>query len=209
MAFIPVANTARVCLKYTLFDQQVCNIMWFEGSDPWDAAALLDLCTQLNSWVVGELQPIRSNSLIFTGSEARDMTTESAPSVEAPLATPVAGTLTGGGTPGNVALAIKFATGLTGRSFRGRNYMAGLDPDQITGNEISTGLRDAYLAAFDELGTYLVSTAAEHVVVSLFSGTDLNGAPIPRAAGVTTPVISYVVDRFVDSMRRRLTGRGI
>jgi len=37
---------------------------------------------------------------------------------------------------------------------------------------------------------------------------DSNGHPIPRSAGVTKVITQYAMDNLVDSMRKRLTGRG-
>jgi len=46
-------------------------------------------------------------------------------------------------------------------------------------------------------------------VASRFSGVDGDGKPIPRTAGVVTPISNViVVDRVLDSQRRRLPGRG-
>jgi hypothetical protein len=64
------------------------------------------------------------------------------------------------------------------------------------------------LGIYDALGSYLVSTAFDQVIASLYSGVDSAGKPIPRAAGVTTVVVSYAMDIALDAMRRRLEGRG-
>lgn len=208
MAFTPVPNTARTCIKYTLFGQQVCNIMYFEKGSPWTAGELVTLATALNSWVDGELLPLLSADMKFIGTEARSMEAQSAPSVEVAISPPLEGDVANAGLPGNVALAVKFATGLTGRSFRGRNFIAGWPEQSVTGNKILAAPQAALVAAFDELGTYLIGLSADHVVASLFSGVDGAGKPIPRVTGVTTPVTQYTADDDIDSMRKRLNNRG-
>jgi hypothetical protein len=208
MAFTPVPNTARCCLKYTLFDQQVCNIMYFEKGSPWTASELVTLATAINSWVDAELLPLLSADMKFVGTEARSMEAESAPSVEVAISPPLEGDVANAGLPGNVALAIKFATGLTGRSFRGRNYIAGWPEQSVTGNKMLPAPQAALVVAFEQLASYLVGLAANHVVASLFSGVDPDGKPIPRTTGVTTEVSQYTADENIDSMRKRLNGRG-
>lgn len=208
MAFTPVPNTARVCVKYQLHGQDVCNIMWFEKGSVWSGADLNTLCTAINSWVIAELIPHYSSDMLFVGTEARSMESESAPGVELPVAPPEPGTVAFTALPGNVAIAIKFLTGLTGRSFRGRNYIAGWPEPHITGNKLDTVHLPTWIGAFEALASYLVGLAANHVVVSLFSGVDVDGKPIPRTTGITTPVTNYNLDDDVDSMRKRLNGRG-
>lgn len=112
--------------------------------------------------------------------------------------------------PGNVTMSVSFRTALRGRSFRGRNYVAGLTEDQVAGNIFISTLSASWKAAYEAIAAAIASTGWTWVVVSRFSGVDaVTKEPIPRAAGVTTPVLSViVVDDFVDSQRRRLAGRG-
>jgi len=208
MAFTPVPNTARCCVKYTLFGQQVCNILYFEKGSPWTASELVTLATALNSWVDAEILPLMSADMKFIGTEARSMEAQSAPSVEVAISPPLEGDIANAGLPGNVAVAVKFATGLTGRSFRGRNFIAGWPEQAITGNKILSAPQAALVAAFEALESYIIGLTANHVVASLFSGVDSNGKPIPRTTGVTTEVTQYTADDDVDSMRKRLNGRG-
>lgn len=208
MPFIPVPNTARVCVKYRLHGQDVCNIMWFEKGSPFTGSDLTTLCTAINSWVVTEVMPHLSQDMKFTGTEARSMEELSAPGVELPVVPAEDGGVGFSALPGNVAVAIKFLTGLTGRSFRGRNYIAGWPEPHVAGNSLDSTHVPTWVGAFEALASYLVGLAANHVVVSLFSGVDSSGNPIPRATGVTTPVTNYDLDTDVDSMRKRLNGRG-
>jgi hypothetical protein len=81
---------------------------------------------------------------------------------------------------------------------------------QTTGaNQIDSATAAAFVDAYSLLLDFGQDIGASWVVVSRFSGVDANGDPIPRAAGVTTPITSVlVVDNIVDSQRRRLPGRG-
>jgi len=105
---------------------------------------------------------------------------------------------------GNVALAIKFGTGLSGRSHRGRVYLAGLPENAVTGNEITPTYRTTLVTAVANFAGGVTGIMdAAHVIVS----TCQDGAWLTNAE--VTPVNSYSADVYVDSQRRRLTGRGI
>jgi len=208
MPFIPVADAAKVALKFTAYGQQFINTLWFTKSGGWTAEDLIDLCTAVNSWAIAEYVPLMSNEYSYEGSTAVDMSAEGQEGVEVPVVPPEEGGNVVAGLPGNVTAAIKFLTGFTGRSNRGRNYFVGLGENQVTGNTLSDSFTTAIIGAFDALASYLTGLAADHVVASLYSGVDSNGHPIPRSAGVTKVITQYAMDNLVDSMRKRLTGRG-
>jgi hypothetical protein len=101
-----------------------------------------------------------------------------------------------GSMPGNVALCISLRTALAGRRFRGRKFFSGIPVPEVADNTISSTFADA--------------------VVASISGSmgDLTAAGFPLSVlsyvGPTiVPVTSVLyTDLFVDSQRRRLTGRG-
>jgi len=208
MPFIPVLDAAKVATHYTRFGQQCVNTLWFVKDGGWTSTDLNDLCTAVNSWVVAELMPLASTGTFFNGSSAVDMSAEGQEGVEVPVSPAEEGGNAVQGLPNNVTVAIKFLTGFTGRSNRGRNYFIGLGENQVDGDTLASATDTALLAAFDALGSYLTGLAADHVVASLYSGVDEAGHPIPREAGVTKVITQYAMDNIVDSMRRRLTGRG-
>jgi len=113
------------------------------------------------------------------------------------------GEITGEDVPGNVAFALKFQTGHTGRSARGRNFISGIPEDAVTGNTITEAYADAYRDAYTSIATALNSGGFPMVVVSRYT----LGAK--RTVGLTLPVtvISYT-DLNIDSQRNRLAGRG-
>lgn len=208
MPFVPVADAAKAALKFTSFGQQCINTMWFTKSGGWTSTDLNDLCVALNSWVIAELLPLASNDTSYNGSSAVDMSAAGQEGVEVPVTPAEEGGNIVAGLPNNVTAAVKFLTGFTGRSNRGRNFFIGLGENQATGNTLASAAQTGILAAYDALASYLTGLAAEHVVASLFSGVDVNGNPIPRTAGVVKAVTTYAMDDVLDSMRRRLTGRG-
>jgi len=208
MPFIPVPDAAKVALKFTQFGQQCVNTMWFVKDGGWTSEDLTDLATAINSWAIAELLPNQSNETLYNGCTAVDMSAEGQEGVEVPVVPAEEGGNVTPALPTNVTAAVKFLTGFTGRSNRGRNFFLGLATNTVDNDEITTTVQGTIIAAYDALASYLTGLAADHVVASLYSGVDVNGNPIPRTTGVTKVVTQYAMDRAIDSMRRRLIGRG-
>lgn len=210
MPFVPVANTALVETRMTLDSQQVENTLWVEFPAAPSAADLLTLANDIDSWWEGSYAPLVSDGVQLREVVVTDMTTASSGQVSVAPAVAAFGGQSSPDLPSNASLTVSFRTALRGRSFRGRNYLVGLTEDTNTGNIVNSPFIALVIAAYEELlsGGGALS-AGEWVVASRFSGVDVNGNPIPRAAGVTTPIISVVVvDNVIDSQRRRLPGRG-
>jgi hypothetical protein len=99
--------------------------------------------------------------------------------------------------PGNVSLAVKLLTGAIGRSRRGRQYMPGLTEAFVSGNNALA----VYVGAVGSL-------FARH----LTGFTALSNLYLPaiasRKLGLLFDVVEFALDYYIDSQRRRLTGRG-
>lgn len=211
MPFVSVQNTVMVELRYLSDLQHIENTLYFERADaptPTNIGTLLDA---VESWWLDNIQPLIPNVLVLTEIVGTDLTTATGPQVAHVPAGGGIGGVADPPLPNNVSIAISFRTGLRGRAFRGRNYHPSLWETGVTKNtlqeEIVTAIQDAYIALVGHAD--VVAAGYEWVVVSRFSGVDGDGDPIPRAAGVTTPVLTaLIVDPTVDSQRRRLPGRG-
>lgn len=208
MAFIPVPDAAKAAIKFLQYGQQMVNTLWFKLPGGWTTSDLTDLATALNSWVVAELLPQLSNTVTFLGTEARDMSAAGAEGVDIIVPGGSPGLNPNAPMPSNVTAAIKFGTGLTGRSNRGRNFIPGFASNNILNDRVTSAAQAFFQTAYELLPTYIVGLGAEHVVASLYSGVDGSGNPIPRASGITNAVVSYALNTALDSMRRRLLERG-
>jgi len=108
--------------------------------------------------------------------------------------------------PANLALAIKRSTGALGRSGRGRLYWQIVADEVISAaNFVETGYANDVVAALQGFQTD----------VEAISGTVLLGINsyfqdnVMRSAGLFQQIIGWsVTDYVVDSMRKRLPGRG-
>jgi hypothetical protein len=210
MPFVPVANTVLAELRMTADNQFVENTLYFEYLTLPTLTEMQTLGQALIDWWDANIAP-----LVWIGVELREVVVTALNSGTGLQATVVPavtqlGELNVSALPMNVSLTISFRTGLRGRSFRGRNYIVGLVEGQTTSaNEVVSATSAAFVDAYNLLLDFGQDIGASWVVVSRFSGVDSNGDPIPRAAGVTTPITSVlVVDNIVDSQRRRLPGRG-
>lgn len=207
MAPVYTPNVALVELIFSLHGSVVENTLFFEAGATPDASQMLDLGTAVGTWWADEVAPFLSQEITLTRVDVSGQESLSSPGVSIPRIPADAGSVADNALPANCALCISFRTSLGGRSFRGRNYVAGVTEGNSGGSSIATANANGILSAYNALQSFVsanvLSESWQWVVVSKFSGG------LPRASGVTTPITSAIlVDYVVDSQRRRLPGRG-
>jgi hypothetical protein len=208
MPFIPAFQTVKAILRQLYFGQEVQNVLWFTSENPIIDVTLGGVAAALIDWWTTEMAPLKNiNHSLY---EVRVVGQDDASFPEHVSSTAVAGTVTGDGLPGSVALVVTFHTLFRGKSFRGRAYMGGIPEaaieDATHSNTANGGYTGDLLAAFAALvPTYIVPVDATmiHVVASHFA------AKVARVTAVTSAVIQYTANSAFDSQRRRLNGRGI
>lgn len=203
MTFVPVPNTALVEVKHFYGSEIVENTLWFENIvDPTEGMLTTLAENVATNWAINQLVYASTGVGMYQVS-ATSMTSNTSPSVDFTVSPIEFGLIDSPVVPSSVTWTITFRTGNRGRSFRGRNYFIGLTESQVSGNGITSTLANNIISAYETFMAAVSTDGWQHVVASRFSG----GAP--RTTGVTTPVTSYgYFDLYVDSMRRRLTGRG-
>lgn len=217
MPFIPALNTAKVTVWQVLFNQKVSNTFYVEGPGPWGEASLTDLAnTVIEAWNA-HVGPLQTNECQYSHVTCRDMTTEEGFGVEIGFPTLSGGDRLGGGNPGNVAVACKLITNFSGRNRRGRLFLAGTTEDQTVGNALTDVAKAQIETNMRSLIQDVNAGVGDVVIASFYDGMALvdmpNGErlfkPVARPGGaLLTPVQNVVVDKFTDSQRRRLEGRG-
>lgn len=209
MPFVPVPNTLQVEAIYLLDGQRVENTLYFEHPGGWDLPSITAWMEQLRLLIEEDLLPLLSSTIQFIELVGRLLDTASSIGYSIAISPPGTGGASGELMPNNVTYTVSFKTGLTGRSFRGRNYIPGLSINSVDGNNIASAFRTGVLAFYDALLALATSEGLGWVVVSRYSGVDADKKPIPRVTGVTTPIVAATTfDNTVDSQRRRLPGRG-
>lgn len=205
MAFIPVPDGAEVVVHGKLFGQEIVNTLWFTetGAGAYTLEELNTLVGAVADAWRDELLPELSHDYTFVYATATDMQAPGGLQATYATASPQPGGRVGDSLPGNVAYVVSFRTGHTGRSYRGRNYVAGIDDTAVSGNALSSAYSTAILTAYQAILSAAEALGAVPVVVSKYA----DGAP--RTTALTTPITTVMaVDLNLDSQRRRLTGRG-
>lgn len=203
MANLPVPNTVQVDVLFLLFGQRVENVyhvLWPGGVD---AAALADTRDAFATWVAEEWMPPLSLNCQFIGLEVTNLSIEDGTKLSYTPPTTVTGSVDYMAEPGNVSYSVSLRTGQSGRSYRGRKFVAGIPGNARNGNQVTTPFATAVVAALTELLAVLQAINAVLVVVSRIQDAVTLAVPITTEVNAIT-----VADYNLDSQRRRLTGRG-
>lgn len=204
MPFVPVADTVEVELRQLIFGQKVENVLGFRKTGGVSIADATDLWNALLLWWTTDEAHNLSVDISLREGQITDLSSDSGFSVSFAAPTPNPnGFVDSPGLPSNVALCVSFRTPNRGRSFRGRNYVAGLGESEVTGNTVAAPTVAGIQTSYSNLISIAAGVGFEWVVISRSHNLE------PRLTGVATAITSVVVtDPFVDSQRRRLTGRG-
>ena len=207
MADVYNISVARLVSIGSIDGQRVSNVTyWEKGNDIplWTAETLMDLCEQYALWLTDSLMPLLTDAYEVSQIQATQMKADGA--LQATY-TPVAAIEGGSASPrlpNNVAACATINTGLAGKSYRGRFYIAGLTEDMNAGSYLTDGAAALLNGAMNDLVTAEAFTNYTIGVYSKITG----GAP--RLAGLFTPATSIgLKDKVLDSQRRRLPGRGV
>lgn len=203
MPFVPTPNGIRVGVVYNQDGEATQNTMWYRDT----TSGLIDLntvaATFFAQWA-GNVMPLlhADTSLVFC--IAQDMSSVSGANGSYFPPTVVPGSLGGVAEANNVAFVVTIHTALRGRSYRGRIYIPGISagilasPNRVQDSwmsDIGNAVQTAYFTN--------APTGLQPVVASFRNGG------VARPAGVLTDVtFCFPTDNILDSMRRRLPGRG-
>lgn len=190
-------STARVALRAARDTRDFINTFHVARTDnaALSAADLANIGSMFADWWLNSYRSAFTNALV-----GQDITTtKQDPSDPLQNITYIAAPGTRAGTilPGDVTAAVSWRTGLAGRKYRGRFYDFGMAFGDANSNDTMTG---GYIAILEAIGQYLLNhavTAALKLIV------------FHRLTNTYTDINTVVTDQLVDSMRRRLAGRGM
>lgn len=201
---INLDDYARTVMRYEVFGQTVENVFYFGGNGPYDGTKLDALNAAITTSWGTNIRPhlpaaITLVDITSTGTEciapAQDIDVVGA-----------AGSNVGAvfETTGNT-FAIKFGTGLAGRSFRGRMFWPVLMASEVNDGKLSSVFAGQIRAGVEDFFADVEADTGDiHYIVSYQHDCEW------RTEGVPTEVTSYTyTDLNLDSQRRRLPGRGI
>lgn len=116
-----------------------------------------------------------------------------------PVSPEVPGTIAGNMAPGNASITVSERANLAGRKYRGRLYWPALPAGNVNQDDTVNGAMISLLATF----------ALQFITAFANSAGTGQLAIFHRSSNTWSAVASIVLESFVDSMRRRLPGRGI
>lgn len=207
MVFIPVPHTCMVEIRYLSWAQRCENCLSFYKAGGFEGDDLEVITTHIANWWWNGLRTMQRNNVILREVYATDLTTKDGPTYTNSLWSGTTGSRTTGQTiPNNVSYVISFRTAGRGRSYRGRNFMLGLFTDYVNQNQVTATYRNTIIGYYQQLlpGGSRDPTPFRWVVASRYHDNQ------PRDPGIAIPIIAVVVaNDDIDSMRKRLTGRGL
>jgi hypothetical protein len=202
MPFVPAVDTVELAPVMTLEGQQCQNVYHLRKLSTWTLEDLTAAADAYIAWWNATGKNIHTTQTALVKVLVRDLDAIDAPAIERVEGLPVSGTITGGTHPGNVSIAIKWLTGLRGRSFRGRTFHIGVPMTWLDNSQVSSTagglLANAYAALIDAFG----AAGFDLSVCSKFSGG------VARTACAVTTIIGVFINPVSDSQRRRLPERG-
>src|SRR6478735_9425723 len=202
MPFIPAADTAKVAITMLQRGQRVVNVFHFTKAGGYTTETEVNtLAGNFATAWVANIAPLQASTVTGLNVTATDVSTSGGAGAE--IAIVYGGGGGSGDLPTNCTVSVKWNTGFSGRSFRGRTYFVGMVVGAVVGDDISGAYGTSLTTAFDNLLSDMAGFGDTMVVVSYFH------LGVPRTSAVVTPITnSSLADLHIDSQRRRLAGRG-
>lgn len=198
MAYIRLPLGIRIALEYEIFGKVIVNVYHVTSSEPIVSIKLLELAVVFREWWFVSLSTEFASDIALTTVTALNLDVPNGEKQTLVVAPPMPGTLPPPAASNNVAIVASFATAKTGRSFRGRTYLAGLRDVGIAENHIGV------LVAADIITHYVALIVALNIENSDLVVASFQAGGIPRVEGVATVIESVSVNTRVDTQRRRL-----
>lgn len=203
--FQPAPDCVQVTVEGSLDGQLTINDLFFRSTiGPRTAPDVVALTAAIAGWW-GDSIATRINHN-WSGRVAKGRGLSSAnPFVALVSMVGSDGQISGDQLPNNCSMAVHFGTGLSGRSFSGRNYIPVLSRSDVVGNFVDADWASSIVNAYSDLifPGPIVPDGWIWVVVSR-----VQGGVRPAEALFHEILSTSVVDLVVDSQRRRLPGRG-
>jgi len=205
MPFIPAPDTAQVEVIASLFGQIIENILYFSVTGGFEPTQIAQLAATVADYWSSDMLPHLSDNYTLLRVEAKDISSDGQPSYTNTAHVGESGAISGGCLPGGSAFCVSFRSGLSGRSYRGRNFIGGIPLSNVSGNQVLSAWADPLVAVYAGIND-AVDADLPGVFQAIVSRFHLGA---PRTEALVSPVVSWVAtDYNVDAQRRRLTGRG-
>lgn len=201
MAFQPAPACASATMTYRsvtgnqFWGQNVLNFRKADGT-AFQQGDADDLATRLQDWHADTLSEIQSASIQLTEIYVRGLASQV--DVFSVLNPNHAGTQVGEAASSKFTIALKFGTGMTGRTARGRVYQCALSESQLEGKSVTVAYAAALIDAWELLPS-VIGVSYEHVVLSRWENK------VKRVTALPQVITSYsLADTILDTRRKRV-----
>lgn len=199
LPFIPFLDCAEVVYRFTQQSKLFFLTLGFQFNTAVTLTDLQTLETAADTWWTNFLAGQISTNCALNDIKVTGLTTATDPAFATPPATQAAGTLTGTVLDAASAMVVTFNTAKRGRSYRGRNYVAGrITADLQTISTWTSGRVAAVQNAYINIPSTFGPVNWSHVILSRQENS------VRRTVGVATPVVSYTTKTQIGSQRGRL-----
>lgn len=205
MPFIAAPNIVQAEMRYQLSGEKIENRINVNVLHTPTVADMTSIANALSNALLTLWKPLLPATFVATEVFCRSMEVQNGPQASFPI-TPAQGTGTNIGSqlPNNCSLCVSLRSNLAGRSARGRLYWPALMETVVVNNIVDTAHVAAIASAVRGIDVNLTAVGFLWTIVSHFSNNVLRpGGPVYFEVSDV-----LVVDSVVDSMRRRLPGRG-
>lgn len=202
MPFQRVPDSVEIIVNGTMAGQRIVNT-YFGQMASYSLADIEALAAAVDAWAGGLFLTLMPSNYTYNNTTVRGL--NAAIDIETTNADSTGAGSFGSECPANnIALSVKRASAFTGRGARGRVYLPVPESAINADNTVTTAFGDAAVTILDALDTAISAQGFLPIIVHRVEA----GASLPVAV-VFTLVEWVVVNYVLDSMRRRLPGRGV
>lgn len=204
MPFQRVPDTVEIIIKGTMGGQEMINTHYGQMDGGYALADIENLADDVDAWVGSIWLSEMPSNFHYDSTTVRGL--NSSIDLEATNSDSAGNGALGASTfSNNASLAVSRRSAFTGRGARGRIYIPPPAPSRLSDdNHINSDFAAWLVAALDGLDDVISGAGFVPVIVHRVAA----GVPLTEAV-VFTLIEWVVVDLVIDSMRRRLPGRGV
>lgn len=196
MPFVPFAQGVQVELRHRLFGTPCETTVTLEEHAGTVGPTLASAQLAAFLWWRDQMLPLLSWELLWIGMTTRSLASASGPAVALDFATPIPGGIVVRSLPANVAVRLNYEVANPPGGYRGCMFLPGVPANQVTGNLINQGWKDAVFEAAVVFIDDVTLQGWRWVVASKFH----DGAP--RAAVEPMRVVTPIITAATTGQRR-------
>ena len=189
-------DVCRVTIFGTRDTRQMLNTFHVSKTGGWTLADMATLATDVQTWISAQYKGLVPNVISWYLISVRLYNPANPLAFDLSISPPIVGTNAGTAEAANVTATLSLRTGLAGRRYRGRLYVAALS--------------ETLIAATDLLSSGYVVQAGT-VTQALLTAMNVGARALAifhKLSNTYTNVNGYAIENIVDSQRRRLPARG-